>query len=76
MKFALIGAAAVAVTAFATPALAAPPVVSDPGRCAQFYPDANCQNFGSGNPYTDGGWQNWNATDRAHRYRGGPKMND
>lgn len=76
MKFALIGAAAVAVAAFAAPALAAPPVVSDPGRCAQFYPDANCQNFGPGNPYTDGGWQNWNTTDHAHRYRGGPKMND
>jgi hypothetical protein len=76
MKFASIGAAAVALATFATPALAAPPVVSDPGRCARFYPDANCQDFGSGNPYADGGWQNWNAMDHSHRYRGGPKTND
>ena len=75
MKFALIGAAAVAAAAFATPALAAPPVVSEPGYCAQFYPDANCQNLGLGNPYTDGGWQNRTAMAHA-RYRGGPKNND
>jgi hypothetical protein len=66
MKFALIGAAAVAAAAFATPALAQA-VISDPGYCAQFYPDANCQNLGAGNPYTNGGyyrddnWQNGNA---------------
>src|SRR5258707_4709379 len=28
----------------AAPASAAPPVVSNPGWCAQFYPNANCQN--------------------------------
>jgi hypothetical protein len=79
MKFALIGAAAVAAAAFATPALAQP-VISDPGYCAQFYPDANCQNLGPGNPYTDGGyfrdndWRNGNAMmaphtwHRAHRH--------
>jgi hypothetical protein len=66
MKLALIGAAAVAVAAFATPALAQA-VIEDPGYCAQFYPNANCQNYGPGNPYTDGGyrrdnnWQNGNA---------------
>jgi hypothetical protein len=58
MKFALIGATAVAAAAFATPVLAQP-VISNPGRCAQFYPDANCQNLGPGNPYTDGGYQSW-----------------
>ena len=74
MKFALIGAAAVATTAFVTPALAQP-VISDPGYCAQFYPDANCQNYGPGNPYTDGGyyhdngWQNGNAMMPRHTYR-------
>jgi hypothetical protein len=58
MKLALIGAAAVAAAAFATPALAQA-VISDPGYCAQFYPNANCQNLGAGNPYTDGGyWRN------------------
>jgi hypothetical protein len=44
-----------------TPALAQA-VISDPGYCAQFYPSANCQNTGPGNPYTDPNW---------HRDRGG-----
>ena len=74
MKFALIGAAAVAAAAFATPALAQA-VISDPGYCAQFYPNANCQNLGPGNPYTDGGydrnnnnWQNGNAMMQYHSH--------
>jgi hypothetical protein len=61
MKFALIGAAAVTAAAFATPALAQQ-VIEDPGYCAQFYPNANCQNLGPGNPYTDGNWRNDNAS--------------
>jgi hypothetical protein len=65
MKFALIGAAAIAAAAFATPALAQA-VISDPGYCAQFYPNANCQNLGPGNPYTDpnyrSDWRNGNAS--------------
>jgi hypothetical protein len=36
----------------ASPASAAPPVIEDPGWCAQFYPNANCTNYGRGNPYT------------------------
>jgi hypothetical protein len=87
MKLALIGAAAaVAATAFATPVLAQA-VIEDPGYCAQFYPNANCQNLGPGNPYTDGGyyrqWRNGNARISRHaavrdadRYTGGPKSND
>jgi hypothetical protein len=80
MKIALIGAAAVAAAAFATPVLAQA-VIENPGRCEQFYPDANCQNLGAGNPYTDGGyWRNGNATQSAesepYRYYGGPKSND
>jgi len=52
MKIALIGATAViATTALATPALAQA-VISEPGYCAQFYPNANCQNQGAGNPLT------------------------
>jgi hypothetical protein len=35
----------------ATPALAQQ-VISEPGYCAQFYPNANCQNKGPNNPYT------------------------
>jgi hypothetical protein len=53
MKFTLIGAAAVAAAAFATPALAQA-VIENPSLCAQFYPNANCQNYGPGNPYTGG----------------------
>ena len=74
MKFALIGAAAVATAAFATPALAQA-VISDPGYCAQFYPNANCQNYGPGNPYTDGGyyrdngWQSGYAMMPRHTHR-------
>jgi hypothetical protein len=86
MKLALIGAAAIVAAAFATPVLAQA-VVEDPGYCAQFYPNANCHNFGPGNPNADGGyyrdWQNsiapmshQVAEPNAHRYHGGPKYND
>jgi len=60
MKFAWIGAAAaIAAAAFAAPALAQA-VVEEPGYCAQYYPNANCQNYGPGNPATDpgGAWRN------------------
>jgi hypothetical protein len=55
MKSALIGVGFAAAAAFATPALAQA-VIEDPGYCAQFYPNANCQNLGAGNPYSDGGY--------------------
>jgi hypothetical protein len=71
MKFVLIGATALVTVASVTPALAQA-VISNPGYCAQFYPNANCQNLGPGNPYTDGGyyrnnWQNSNASIEHHR---------
>ena len=47
----LLGAAALLSAALATPALAQQ-VVYNPGYCAQFYPNANCQNLGPGSPYT------------------------
>jgi hypothetical protein len=50
--FKLFGAVAVLSTAVATPA-PAQQVISEPGYCAFFYPNANCQNKGPGNPYTD-----------------------
>lgn len=44
----------VAVILFAATAPApAQQVISEPGYCAFFYPNANCQNKGPGNPYTD-----------------------
>ena len=36
---------------FATPAMAQE-VIYEPGYCAFYYPNANCQNKGPGNPYT------------------------
>ena len=48
----LLGVMAVLSTAIVTP-VTAQPVITEPGYCAQFYPNANCQNKGPGNPYTD-----------------------
>ena len=46
----LLGAVALAFL----PALAGPAsaqhVITNPGWCAQFYPNANCQNYGRGTP--------------------------
>jgi hypothetical protein len=50
-KLKLLSAAAVLSAAIATPALAQE-VIYNPGYCAQFYPNANCQNKGPNNPYT------------------------
>ena len=54
--FKLLGAAAILSAAMAVPALAQQ-VISEPGYCAFFYPNANCQNKGPGNPYTDSNYQ-------------------
>jgi hypothetical protein len=51
---ALVLSAALLATAFSTQARAQA-VVEDPGYCAQFYPSANCQNYGPGNPLYRGG---------------------
>jgi len=42
-KFALLGAAALLSLTAATPPIAQE-VIYNPGYCAQFYPNANCQN--------------------------------
>ena len=44
---------AVALLAFAG-AANAQAVVEDPAYCAQYYPNANCQNYGPGNPLYPG----------------------
>ena len=83
MKLALIGAAAVAAAAFATPAMAQA-VIEDPGYCAQFYPNGNCQYLEPGIPYTDRGFRRdksavmlGHATEpsrlETYRYHGGPR---
>jgi hypothetical protein len=51
MKSAIVGAAAILASALASPAMAQA-VITNPGKCAQYYPNANCQNLGPGNPYT------------------------
>jgi len=50
-------AAAILASGVATPVLAQGAVISEPGYCAFFYPTANCNNKGPGNPYTDPNWR-------------------
>ena len=54
-KTMILGAFAVLISV-AAPVSAAQNVIEDPGWCAPFYPNANCQNYGQGNPYTSHGW--------------------
>jgi hypothetical protein len=54
-QFKLLGAALILAAATTTPLLAQE-VVYEPGYCAQYYPNANCQNIGPGNPLY-GGYQ-------------------
>ena len=49
-KLYLLGAIGIC-TMLATPTMAQR-VIEEPGYCAQFYPNANCQNEGPNNPYT------------------------
>jgi hypothetical protein len=81
MKFALIGAAAIAAAAFATPALAQD-VASAARYCAQYYPDGYCPVAGyvDGRDYRGDDWGNAMAPqwwdNNQYRYHGGPKYND
>jgi hypothetical protein len=77
-KLRLLGAAAILSTALAGPA-PAQQVISNPGYCAQFYPNANCQNKGPGNPYTGSyqrratfqdNYNRWDDGRRAYRDNG------
>jgi hypothetical protein len=64
----MLGAAAVfSAATMAVPAMAQE-VISNPGYCAQFYPNANCQNKGPGNPYT-GDYRGRTARDQELQYR-------
>ena len=53
--FRLLASAAI-LSLISFPAMAQQ-VISEPGYCAFFYPSANCQNKGPGNPYTDPNWR-------------------
>ena len=52
---------AAALAVIAGPATAQQ-VISEPGYCAFFYPNANCQNKGPGNPYTGDSWLRLNQS--------------
>ncbi len=54
------------LSVLATPS-SAQHVIYNPGWCAQFYPNANCQNYGPGNPYTSYGWRGTYGY-RGHRH--------
>ncbi|MGT2501110.1 hypothetical protein ACVOMS_10380 [Bradyrhizobium guangxiense] len=56
MTIKLLGATAIAATMLAGSAMAQA-VVNEPGRCSAQFPNANCQNLGPGNPYTDRGYR-------------------
>jgi hypothetical protein len=49
----ILGAAATLATALTLPAIAQE-TMRDPGLCARFPGHPTCQNYGPGNPYTDG----------------------
>ena len=69
MKSTLIAAATLVAAAHATPALAQA-VIDNPGMCEQFYPNANCEDMGPGNPYTGSGYRtNWHSEARWPHYR-------
>ena len=65
-KSKILAAAAILASALASPAMAQQ-VIYNPGYCAQFYPNANCQNRGPGSPYYGGSYQGQAYQDRAWR---------
>jgi hypothetical protein len=53
MKYHALLLAPIFACLFAAPA-SSQAVVDNPGICAQIYPDADCENYGPGNPDTAG----------------------
>jgi hypothetical protein len=72
MNIKLLGATAIAATMLASSAMAQA-VVNNPGRCSAQFPNANCQNLGPGNPYTDSGYRHRRV---AYRQTNGDWDND
>ncbi|PJG56048.1 hypothetical protein CVM73_07880 [Bradyrhizobium forestalis] len=66
MTIKLLGATAIAATMLAGSAMAQA-VVTNPGRCSAQFPNANCQNLGPGNPYTDSGYRHRRGSYRQTR---------
>ena len=69
-RLAFLVVAALLSVAAAAP-VAAQEVISNPGYCAQFYPNANCQNKGPNSPYT-GDYQLGNQIRGAYAWDAGP----
>jgi hypothetical protein len=67
-KSKILAAAAILASTLASPAMAQQ-VIYDPGYCAQFYPNADCQNRGPGSPYYGGGYQSQAYRDQAYQDR-------
>jgi|SRR3954447_23577164 len=67
-KFGILGAAALVASALASPSIAQE-AIPNPGKCAQYYPNANCQNYGAGNPYEQR-YQRRGYRDQAYRQDG------
>jgi hypothetical protein len=67
-KSKILAAAAILASALASPAMAQQ-VIYNPGYCAQFYPNANCQNRGPGSPYYGGSYQSQAYRDQAYQDR-------
>lgn len=65
-KTKMLAAAAVLASALASPAMAQQ-VIYNPGYCAQFYPNANCQNRGPGSPYDPGYYQDQTYRDGVYQ---------
>src|ERR1043166_6514385 len=63
-KSSILAAAAILASTLAIPVMAQQ-VIYNPGYCAQFYPNANCQNRGPGSPYT-GSYQRQVYRDQAY----------
>jgi len=72
MTIKLLGATAIAATMLAGSAMAQT-VVNEPGRCSAQFSNANCQNLGPGNPYTDRGYRHRRV---AYRQTNGDWNND
>ena len=66
-KSGILATVAILASALASHALAQE-VIYNPGYCAQYYPNANCQNRGPGSPYT-GSYQRQIYQDQAYRDR-------
>jgi len=76
-KIVALSGTALLIGALTASAAMAQEVIPNPGRCAQYYPNANCENFGPGNPYRgpqsyQQGWRNgyaWYRHGRHTRHR-------